>query len=175
MQGVYLVIKFTDPVIIPLIITLSGNLNGSIIEVLPKVSSMEPVEEIRRAIAAFSAVEWVSCGYPLKTRDSDETIDAGWVKFQLTQDRLGFRTLEFLSWAVTDMLNAGERLRFFPVSPPPYLNEPGKSVSFVLECYAENGDHEVRFKKVAEFIDWCRAEHWDHCRGRLTEKGRTKR
>jgi hypothetical protein len=33
LQGIYLVIEFTDPVIIPLIITLSGNLNGLIIEV----------------------------------------------------------------------------------------------------------------------------------------------
>jgi len=142
--------------------------------VLPDGGSMEPVEEIRRAIEAFAAVETVSCGYPLKIRDGEETIDAGWVKFQLTQDRLGFRTLEFLSWAVTDMLDAGERLRFFPVSPPPYLNEPGRSLSFVLECYAENGDHVVRFKKVAEFIDWCRAGHWDQCRGRLEEKGRSR-
>lgn len=29
---------------------------------------MEPVEEIRRAIEAFAAVETVSCGYPLKIR-----------------------------------------------------------------------------------------------------------
>jgi predicted methyltransferase len=33
LQGAYLVIKFIEPVIIPLIITLSGNLNGLIIEV----------------------------------------------------------------------------------------------------------------------------------------------
>lgn len=105
----------------------------------------------------------------METDDSEKSVDAGWVKFQLCQDKLGFRTLEFISWAVTDMLKAGERINLFPISPPPYLNEPGKSLCFVLECYPEHGDQEARFRKVAEFIDWCRAEHWETCRGRLKE------
>lgn len=131
---------------------------------------VEPIDQIKQAIEAFTAVECASCGYPTETEDGEERIDAGWVKFKLCQDTLGFRTLEFLAWVVNDMLNAGERLHFFPVSPPPYLNVPGRSLSFVLECYPENGDEESRFKRIAEFIDWCRTEYWDECRGRLKEK-----
>ncbi len=126
---------------------------------------MKPIEHIKKEIDAFSSVEWAACDYPKKTADDHETADVGWVKFQLSQDKLGFRTLEFIAWIVTDMRNAGERLHFLPVSPPPHLNEPGKSLCFVLECYPKDGDQDARFMKVAEFIAWCRNEHWEKCRG----------
>ncbi len=122
-----------------------------------------PIAEVESAIKRFKAVDWCSSGYPIAC-EHGEPIDAGWVKFGLKQAPLGWRTLEFLAWLYTDMLRAGERLKFFPTSPPPYLNTPGECLSFVIECYPLNGDQDERFRKVAEFINSCREEYWpDSC------------
>lgn len=123
------------------------------------------ITEIENAIKQFKAVEWCSSGYPMACEDG-ESLDAGWVKFGFQQSSLGWRTLEFLSWLFTDMIRAGERLKFYPTSPPPYLNTPGECLSFVIECYPLNGDQDERFCKVAEFINSCREEYWlDSCSG----------
>jgi len=127
---------------------------------------MTPIEEIEAAIKRFEAVEWSSSGYPLPAEAGGEPRDAGWVKFGLRKSELGWRTLEFLAWVCSDMTRGGERLRFFPTAPPPYLNTPGRCLSFVIECYPVGGDQEDRFKKGAEFIRWCRDERWPKCRGR---------
>jgi hypothetical protein len=135
--------------------------------VLPTKNGMTPIAEVETAIKCFEAVEWSSSGYPLAGGDAGEPADAGWVKFGLRPSKLGWRTLEFLAWVCTDMAQAGERLRFFPTAPPPYLNTPGECLSFVLECYPKDGDQDQRFRKVAEFITWCHKERWAECRGRL--------
>jgi hypothetical protein len=125
------------------------------------------IEELQGVIKEFEAVTWASAGYPLKGDGDDEVTDAGWVKFGIRKSELGWRTLEFLAWACTDMTRAGERLEFFPTSPPPYLNTPGECLSFVIECYPKDGDQEQRFRKVAEFISWCRKQYWAQSRGRV--------
>ena len=135
---------------------------------------MRELKLIADPIEAFSAVEWVSYDYPLKTDDEDEVVDAGWVKFQIEQTKLGFRTLEFLGWVATDMRNAGERLHFFPTSPPPYLNTPGKSLSFVIEVYPKATVHQLfgaerarRYKR--QFNTWrIRAEILESLQNELT-------
>ena len=118
-----------------------------------------PIAEIEASIKRFKAVDWSSSGYPI-AREHGEPIDAGWVKFGLQQSPLGWRTLEFLAWVYTDMIRAGERLKLFPTSPPPYLNTPGECLSFVIECYPLDGDQDERFRKVAEFINSCRKKYW---------------
>ena len=62
------------------------------------------------------------------------------------------------------MVRAGERLKLFPISPPPYLNEPGKCLSFVIECYPVDGDKERRFAKVAEIHHVVPEADWADCR-----------
>lgn len=121
-----------------------------------------PIVEVENAIKQFKAVEWCSSGYPIDC-EGGESIDAGWVKLGFQQSPLGWRTLEFLAWLFTDMIRAGERLKFYPTSPPPYLNTPGECLSFVLECHPLNGDQDERFGKVAEFINSCREDYWLDC------------
>ncbi len=125
---------------------------------------MNSSDAIREAIAAFESVTLVSSGDPVTDPSDSKYTEAGWVKFVLEKSELGWRTLEFLAWVCDDMVRAGERLKLFPISPPPYLNEPGKCLSFVIECYPVDGDKERRFAKVAEFITWCRKAHWADCR-----------
>ena len=128
---------------------------------------MTPIQEIETAIKALEAVTWASSGYPLRGEHNEPPTDAGWVKFGLQKSELGWRTLEFLAWLATDMVRAGERLEFFPTSPPPYLNTPGQCLTFVLECYPKQGDQDVRFAKVAAFINSCREQYWPQCRRRI--------
>ena len=121
-------------------------------------------ESIQEAVGAFEAVTWIACGDPSDDPSGNGYVGPGWVKFGIEKREVGWRTLEFLSWVCDDMIRAGERLRFFPIAPPPYLNEPGKCLSFVIECWPDNGDQKTRFPKVAEFITWCREHHWAECR-----------
>jgi hypothetical protein len=97
------------------------------------ILEMTPIEEVEAAIKSLDGVTWTSSGYPLLREHGEPPTDAGWVKFGLEESELGWRTLEFLAWLATDMLRAGERLHFFPTSPPPYLNTPRSCLSFVLE------------------------------------------
>jgi hypothetical protein len=132
---------------------------------------MTPVEEIEAAIKAYDGVSWTASGYPLPGDATSPAADTGWVKFGVEKSELGWRTLEYLAWVCGDMARAGERLQFFPTAPPPYLNTPGSCLSFVIECYPLDGDQDSRFKKVAEFINWCRTEHWAEChRGARAKK-----
>ena len=126
---------------------------------------MTPLEGIEQAIKRYEAVTWSSSGHPLRRdREGEEPTDAGWVKFGIKKSELGWRTLECLAWVCTDMTRGGERLEFFPTSPPPYLNTPGECLSFVVECFPLNGDQNARFKKVAEFITSCQEQYWPQCR-----------
>ena len=127
---------------------------------------MTAVAEIEAAVKLFEGVYSCSSGYPLKNRD-DEMAKVGWVKFHIKKSELGWRTLEFLAWVCDDMTRAGERLEFFPTSPPPYLNTPGDCLSFVIECRPLDGDQDKRFRRVAEFIRSCHDRYWDECRGEM--------
>jgi len=113
-----------------------------------------------------------SSGYPLSGEAGTPPTDSGWVKFTVAKSELGWRTLEFLAWVVGDMVAAGERLHFFPVAPPPYLNTPGQCLGFVTECYPLDGDQDSRFRKVAEFVHRCRKEHWAGCQGTAARRAR---
>ena len=44
----------------------------------------------------------------------------------------GWRSLEFVAWAITDMKRGGFPIAIEAASPPPYLNTPGRMLYFVL-------------------------------------------
>jgi hypothetical protein len=125
---------------------------------------MKPIEEIKQAVDSFEAVTWSTCGGTVLDKSDEKYIECGWVKFGLQKTETGWRTLEFLAWTCTDMMRAGERLEFFPTAPPPYLNEPGDCLSFVIEVYPKEGDQDQRFHKVAQFINQCRNDYWEQCK-----------
>lgn len=125
---------------------------------------MKPSEQIKQEIEYFEGVNWCSCNDPYPYEDSPEDIHPGWVKFQIEKSETGWRTLEFLAWLTTDMIRAGERMEFFPTSPPPYLNNPGKCLSFVIEIHPKNGDELERFSRIAAFIKDCREKYWNDCK-----------
>lgn len=125
---------------------------------------MTPAERVKQAVESFEGITGSSCGDPKPDDDDPSWIHPGWVKFEIEKTELGWRVLEFLAWVTGDMLRAGERLKFFPSSPPPYLNEPGNCLSFVIEVHPKDGDQEERFTKVADFINQCKEEYWSECK-----------
>jgi hypothetical protein len=46
----------------------------------------------------------------------------------------GWFALEFLAWAINnDYRRGGHQVLLSPIAPPPYLNQPGQSLQFVIE------------------------------------------
>ena len=125
---------------------------------------MTPSDKVKAAIAAFEGVAWSNASDPYPDPDEPSCIHPGWVKFGLVKTELGWRTLEFLAWAITDMVSAGERIEFFPTAPPPHLNDPGDCLSFVIEIHPKDNDQELRFARIAEFLKDLREEYWTSCK-----------
>lgn len=128
------------------------------------IRTVRTIEQVKQAIDSYNAISWSSCGETNIDRSNPQELPFGWVKFAVHKSEAGWRTLEFLAWAIGDMRKAQERIEFTPTAPPPYLNEPGACLSFVIEIFPKDGDHAARFAKVAEFLTWCRTEHWDECK-----------
>ena len=125
---------------------------------------MKASEKLKKEIEAFEGINWCSCGDPYPHEEEPSDIHPGWVKFEIEKTEMGWRTLEFIAWLTADMVRGGERMEFIPTSPPPYLNEPGNCLSFVIEIHPKNGDDEERFSKVANFIKSCREKYWNQCK-----------
>jgi hypothetical protein len=122
---------------------------------------MKPSDKLKAAVAAFEGVTWSNAGDAYPHSDDPTSIHPAWVKFGLQKSELGWRTLEFLAWATTDMIRAGERMEFFPTAPPPHLNTTGDCLSFVIEIHPQNNDQEERISKIAEFLNQLRENYWN--------------
>lgn len=125
---------------------------------------MKTITDIKNALDRFECIKRSSCDFPIKIKGSDEVIKAGWVKFEIEKNESGWRTLEFLAWVINDLMRAGEEIHFFPTSPPPYLNTPGKCLSFVMEFYPENEGQDVNFTRISDFILRCYKDYWPDCK-----------
>lgn len=121
------------------------------------------MERLKAEILAFGGVTWASHGDPEQVAGEPSYRHPGWVKFAVAKDELGWRLIEFLAWVICDMQRAGERVRFILDAPPPYLNQPGECLSFVVELQPGEGDSASQITKVTEFVTWCRREHWEEC------------
>lgn len=91
-----------------------------------------------------------SCGGHEVTTNPSQWSDGTWyVKLQVSEDLTGRLTLEFLAWAINnDYSRDGQNVFFMPIAPPPWLNTPGKCMSYVIEAY--NGEDP---DKLAAFLD----------------------
>lgn len=76
-----------------------------------------------------------------------------YVKFQVEHNEEGWRSLEFLAWIASDLQRGNYAVILEAKSPPPYLNYPGASLSFVLE--GEDVDPE---ETVARFLSQMHAD-----------------
>lgn len=70
--------------------------------------------------------------------------------------REGFATTEWLAWLIRDSMRAGFELDQYITSPPPYLNQPGESLAFVLRA-SRVGE---RTYTPSDFAEWV-IRTWD--------------
>lgn len=114
------------------------------------------VRELCRALNAFEGIRTVgSCGGHEGGRRCGGWPSGAWyVAFGVDFDPEGHFSLEFLAWLVNhDMRNAGRRVLIYPDSPPPWLNEPGRSLRFILEGSEDPEEMARRIDKLrAEYI-----------------------
>lgn len=93
---------------------------------------------IRRLVAAIDAFDGLTviggCGGHRGPR-SDQWPEGSWyVMFTVQRTDQGWFALEFLAWAINnDYRRGGHQVLLSPIAPPPYLNEPGQSLQFVIE------------------------------------------
>ena len=96
--------------------------------------------EMVMALNAFEGIKTIgSCGGHDNPGPGQWPKNTWYVKFEISRDDYGWFALEFLAWAINEAL-VNEHSILFPEAPPPYLNEPGKVLSFVIEGRDSNPD-----------------------------------
>lgn len=103
----------------------------------------EPIRSLVRVLNAFPGVKTIgSCG----GHSSPTTGQAGpgrwWVLFDVERSENGWLSLEFLAWAVTRNLGADGSVTLEADAAPPYLNQPGAMLRFVLERHCAGADRQ---------------------------------
>jgi hypothetical protein len=113
---------------------------------------------IRRLVAAIDAFGGLTvvggCGGHPNPRPDQWPEGSWYVMFTVQRSDEGWFALEFLAWAINnDYRRGGKQVLFSPIAPPPYLNEPGQSLQFVIE-----GDAAVDANALAAWLNQQRAE-----------------
>lgn len=113
------------------------------------------IRPLAAAIDAFDGLTTVGgCGgHP--NPQPDQWPEGSWyVMFTVQRTDEGWFALEFLAWAINnDYRRGGHQVLLLPVAPPPYLNEPGQALQFVIE-----GDTHVEPAILARWLNRLRAE-----------------
>ena len=93
---------------------------------------------IRRLVETINAFDGLTViggcgGHP--DPQPDQWPEGSWyVMFTVQRTDQGWFALEFLAWAINnDYRRGGHQVLLSPIAPPPYLNEPGQSLQFVIE------------------------------------------
>ena len=126
--------------------------------------TMTPTNSVKDAIQKFEGVTWINYGDPEHDDLDDKGLSPGWVKFGIEKSELGWRTIEFLAWVFNALVQSKYRLFFWPTSPPPYINEPGTCLSFVVEMYLDTLDNQESINRIAGFINEFRSQYWADCK-----------
>jgi hypothetical protein len=113
---------------------------------------------IRQLVAAIDAFEGLTviggCGGHSDPRPDQWPEGAWYVMFTVQRTDQGWFALEFLGWAINnDYRRGGYQVLLSPIAPPPYLNEPGQSLQFVIE-----GSANANATVLATWLNRLRAE-----------------
>jgi len=87
-----------------------------------------------RVLNAFPTVTTIgSCGGHVNPGPC-QAAEGSWdISFTVTHNEDGWLDLEFLTWVINGYeVDRGQSVRLEPYAPPPYLNEPGRCLRFVL-------------------------------------------
>lgn len=103
----------------------------------------EPIRSLVRVLNAFPGTTTIgSCGGHEAPGDGQAGPGRWWVLFSIDRSEDGWLSLEFLAWAVTRTLGADGSVTLEADAAPPYLNEPGRMLRFVLERHHAASDRQ---------------------------------
>lgn len=113
---------------------------------------------IRPLVAAINAFDGLTviggCGGHPDSRPDQWPQGSWYVMFIVQRSDPGWFALEFLAWAINnDYRRGGHQVLLSPIAPPPFLNEPGQSLQFVIE-----GDADSDAATLATWLNRLRAE-----------------
>jgi hypothetical protein len=113
---------------------------------------------IRRLVVAINAFDGLSviggCGGHPDPQPDQWPEDSWYVTFTVQRTDQGWLALEFLAWAINnDYRRGGHQVLLSPIAPPPYLNQPGQALQFVIE-----GDASASAAALAAWLNQLRAE-----------------
>ena len=95
-------------------------------------------------------------GFPgLKTTYGQDTEDQWQLSFEVQHTEEGWRSLEFVAWAVSDLKQGGNKVILEAIAIPPYLNTPGECLLFVVKGKNDAPEGSIRPQQVASILsDW---------------------
>ena len=117
------------------------------------------MRELVRALNAFQGVNTIgSCGGHPEPGPGQWPEGCWYVKMTFDHNEDGWMALEFLAWAINRDYSSAHKVILYPTSPPPYLNEPGKMLTFALEGRENDPDDLAHFLNMEREHDFISAD-----------------
>jgi hypothetical protein len=91
----------------------------------------------------------------LEVEEASRNAEQWHLMIKASQTADGWRSLEFVAWAVSDLKRGGFAVLLEATSPPPYLNEPGESLRFLLRGQTDDDG----LSRIGEFIEEWQADY----------------
>lgn len=127
---------------------------------------------IAELLLGFEGIEEAALEAAEPDREAGGILPAA-ISIGVTPDALGLHMLEFLAWAVGDMEEAGAAVHLHLEAPPPWENEPGRSLVASILVSARNEEasekealEEIRVEitEMTAFLRDMYESYWPMCR-----------
>lgn len=110
-----------------------------------------------QALNAFDGISTIgSCGGHQNPKPGQYPAGSWYIKLTVDRSDDGHFALEFLAWLINnDLRQPLSRIAIYPTAPPPWWNEPGRVLSYVIESNGEDPEYIASLVKRAhetEFI-----------------------
>ncbi|CAN7496350.1 hypothetical protein LJR153_003448 [Paenibacillus sp. LjRoot153] len=96
----------------------------------------ENIVSLVQVLNSFESVLTIgSCGGHNNPTDGQWEKGTWYVKFEIDESPVGWRTIEFIAWAINHEYDDDLTVFFMPKSNPPWLNKPHKALCWTIEGY----------------------------------------
>ncbi|MFD2614514.1 hypothetical protein [Paenibacillus gansuensis] len=117
----------------------------------------ENIVNLVQVLNSFKSVQTIgSCGGHLHPKEGQWEKGTWYLKFEIDETPEGWRTLEFLAWAINQEYDDDLTVFFIPKANPPWLNKPHKTLCWVIEGY--NGQDP---NALAEFLALAKSDFFE--------------
>ncbi|TCZ71460.1 hypothetical protein E0485_22680 [Paenibacillus albiflavus] len=116
-----------------------------------------------QVLNSFETIETIgSCGGHINPKEGQWEKGTWYVKFEIEETPVGWRTIEFLAWAINKEYDDDLTVFFMPKSNPPWLNKPNRTLCWVIEGYNDQNPNDL-----AEFLGKVKSDFYDYANGTL--------